>query len=478
MKKSKSNKDYRIERDSLGEKEVPAWAYYGVQTARAVENFPISGVTSRPEFIRATALIKKAAALANMDAGKLDRRRGGVIVQAAGEVAEGEWHEHFVVDVFQAGAGTSHNMNVNEVLANRAIEILGGKRGDYSIVHPNDHVNMSQSTNDVFPTAMRIAALFSVADLMPILEGLGEAFEAKGREFDGIIKSGRTHLQDAVPIRLGQEFSAYAVAVNKGCEAIRHEADRLLELGIGGSAVGTGINTHPDYQKKMVAHLCKLTGFRLYGSKNLVASMQSMSDFVSLSGSLRMLAAELIRIANDLRLLSSGPMTGLAEIRLPAVQPGSSIMPGKVNPSMAEALNMVGFQVIGNDTVITLAAQAGQLELNVMMPVINYNLLQSIHLLTNVVRVFTERCVKGIAADEGRCRELAERTLGLATILNPVIGYEAAARIAKEALASGKPVRDLVVEKGILSKREADEILNPYQMTSPQKKRRLSSRRK
>jgi len=468
MKRQKARKGYRVERDSLGEREVPAGAYYGVQTARAVENFPISGVTSRPEFIRATALIKKAAALANMDAGKLDRRRGRTILQAAEEVAEGEWHEHFVVDVFQAGAGTSHNMNVNEVLANRAIEILGGKRGDYSIVHPNDHVNMSQSTNDVFPTAMRIAALFSVADLMPVLEGLGEALEAKGREFDGIIKSGRTHLQDAVPIRLGQEFSAYAVAVNKGCEAIRHEADRLLELGIGGSAVGTGINTHSDYQKKMVAHLCKLTGFRLYGSKNLVASMQSMSDFVSLSGGLRMLAAELIRIANDLRLLSSGPMTGLAEIRLPAVQPGSSIMPGKVNPSMAEVLDMVGFQVIGNDTVITLAAQAGQLELNVMMPVINYNLLQSIHLLTNVVRVFTERCVKGIVADEGRCGELAERTLGLATILNPVIGYEAAARIAKESLASGKPVRDLVVEKGILSQKESDEILNPYRMTSPQ----------
>lgn len=473
MKRQKARKGYRIERDSLGEKQVPAGAYYGVQTARAVENFPISGVISRPGFIRATALIKKAAALANRDAGKLDRRRGGAIVQAAGEAAEGQWHEHFVVDVFQAGAGTSHNMNANEVLANRAIEILGGKRGDYAIVHPNDHVNMAQSTNDVFPTAMRIAALFAIADLMPVLEGLGKALEAKGREFDGIIKSGRTHLQDAVPIRLGQEFSAYAVAVNKGRKAIRHEADRLLELGIGGSAVGTGINTHPDYQKKIVAHLCKLTGLRLYGSKNLVASMQSMSGFVSLSGGLRMLAVELIRIANDLRLLSSGPMTGLAEIRLPAVQPGSSIMPGKVNPSMAEVLNMVGFQVIGNDTVITLAAQAGQLELNVMMPVINYNLLQSIHLLTNVVRLFTERCVKGIAVDEGRCRELAERTLGLATVLNPVIGYEAAAALAKESLATGKPVRDLVIKKGILSKREADEILDPYQMTSSQKKRRV-----
>src|SRR3990170_1711353 len=325
----------RIEKDSLGVMEVPVDAYYGIHTVRAMENFSISGLRAEPSFITATVQVKKAAARVNMSLGVLDEAKGMAIVQACDEILEGRLREHFVVDVFQAGAGTSHNMNVNEVVANRAIEILGGKRGDYSIVHPNDHVNMAQSTNDVFPTAMRIAAFFAIADLMPVLEGLGTALEAKGREFDGIIKSGRTHLQDAVPIRLGQEFSAYAAAVNKGCKAIRHEADRLLELGIGGSAVGTGINTPPDYQKKIVAHLCKLTGLRLCGSKNLVASMQSMSDFVSLSGSLRMLAVELIRIANDLRLLSSGPTTGLAEIRLPAVQPGSSIMPGKVNPSMA-----------------------------------------------------------------------------------------------------------------------------------------------
>lgn len=467
MSEERGNQGFRIERDPLGEKEVPDWAYYGVQTARAVENFPISGVGPGTEFIRATALIKKAAALANMDVRKLDRRRGKAIAQAAGEVVDGKWHDHFVVDVFQAGAGTSHNMNANEVIANRAIELLGGKKGDYSIVHPNDHVNMSQSTNDVFPTAMRIAAIFAIENLMPVLQGLEQALGEKGRGFDGIIKSGRTHLQDAVPIRLGQEFTGYAVAVNRARSEIRCEADRLLELGIGGSAVGTGINTHPDYRGRVIHHLCQLTGLPFTGAANLFASMQSMGDFVSSSGKLKMLAVELIRIANDLRLLSSGPRTGFAEIRLPAVQPGSSIMPGKVNPVMAEVLDMVGFQVIGNDTAITVAAQAGQMELNVMMPVINHNLLQSIRLLTNVVRVFTERCVKGIAADEGRCRELAERTLALATILNPVIGYEAAAQLAKEALAANGSIRDLVIEKGILSREEADAILDPYRMTRP-----------
>ncbi len=479
MKKEKAKKGFRIEHDSLGEKKVPEWAYYGIQTVRAIENFPISGMGPRPEFIRATALIKKAAALANMDIGKLDNRRGKVIAQAAGEVAEGLWHDHFMVDVFQAGAGTSHHMNANEVIANRANELLGGKRGDYSLVHPNDHVNMSQSTNDVFPTAMRIAAIFAIEaplnpwhakeneNLMNELQRLIDALMEKGREFDGIIKSGRTHLQDAVPVRLGQEFTAYAVAVKRAGDEIRREARRLHELGIGGSAVGTGINTHPDYRKRVIHHLCKLTGLKFSGSKDLIASTQSMGVFVSLSGKLRVLAVELIRIANDLRLLSSGPRTGLAEIRLPAVQPGSSIMPGKVNPVMAEVLDMVGFQVIGNDTAITLAAQAGQLELNVMMPVINYNLLQSIHLLTNVIKVFTERCVKGITADEARCQELAERSSGLATILNPVIGYEAAARLAKEAIATNKSVRDLVVEKCILTREEADKILDPYRMTQP-----------
>ena len=465
MKKG-AKKPFRIERDSLGEKEVPSDTCYGVQTVRAIENFPISGIHPAGEFIAATALIKKAAALANMDAGKLDKRRGRSIVQAAGEVAAGRLHDQFVVDVFQAGAGTSHNMNANEVIANRAIEILGGRKGDYSVIHPNDHVNMSQSTNDVFPAAMRISAIFALEQLNVVLKSLVKALYKKGGEFDAIIKSGRTHLQDAVPIRLGQEFTGYAVAVERACDEIKNTRNLLLELGIGGSAVGTGINTHPQYRKKVISHLRKLTGVKFFSAKNLVASMQGMGDFVLLSGKLRLLAVELIRIANDLRLISSGPRTGLAEIRLPSVQPGSSIMPGKVNPVMAEALDMVCFQVIGNDTAITLASQAGQLELNVMTPVINYNLLWSIHLLTNVIKVFTERCVTGIEANEERCREYAEKSLGLATILNPVIGYEAAARIAKEALASGKSVRELVLEKGILSSKEADAILDPDTMTS------------
>jgi aspartate ammonia-lyase len=467
MKKEKAKKGFRIENDPLGEKEVPDWAYYGIQTVRAIENFPISGIRPIPEFIHATALIKKAAAHANLDIEKLDTRKGKAIIKAAGEVVEGLWHDHFVVDAFQAGAGTSHNMNANEVIANRAIELLGGKKGDYSLIHPNDHVNMSQSTNDVFPTAMRIAAIFSIEGLIIVLQGLGKTLLGKGREFDGIIKSGRTHLQDAVPIRLGQEFTGYAVSLERAGKGIWKETDRLYELGIGGSAIGTGINTHPEYRDRVIHHLRELTGLNFSGSKNLIASMQSMGDFVSLSGKLKVLAVELIRIANDLRLLSSGPRTGLAEIHLPPVQPGSSIMPGKVNPVMAEVLDMVGFQVVGNDMVITLAGQAGQLELNVMMPVINYNLLQSIKLLTNIIKVFQEKCVAGIVADEGRCREFAEQSVGLATILNTVIGYEASAKLVKEAIASNRPIRDLVIEKGILSKKETDSILDPYRMTNP-----------
>lgn len=456
---------FRTEHDTLGEKEVPDWAYYGVQTVRAIENFPISGITPFPEFIRATALIKKAAALTNMDVGKLDPAKGNAIVQAAGEVAGGKWHDHFVVDVFQAGAGTSHNMNANEVIANRAIEILGGIKGDYLLIHPNDHVNMSQSTNDVFPTAIRLAALFAHEELLPVLALLVTALEEKATEFNSIIKSGRTHLQDAVPIRLGQEFSGYAVAVKRASDEIHHETGSLLELGIGGSAVGTGINTHPEYRKRILHHLNELTGLNLTGSDNLFASMQSMGVFVSLSGKLRMLAVELIRIANDFRLLSSGPMTGIGEIRLPAVQPGSSIMPGKVNPVMAEVLDMVCFQVIGNDHVITLAAQAGQLELNVMMPVINFNLLQSIMLLKNAINVFTNKCVKGITADAERCRELAERSIAIATVLNPIIGYEAAAALAKEAVDTNKSIRELIIEKGILSRDGVDLIFDTYKMT-------------
>lgn len=457
----------RIEKDTLGELSVPQEAYYGVQTARAVANFPISGIRPHPDFIRATAMVKWAAAAANIACKKLPVTIGKPIQQAAQEIIAGEWHDQFVVDVFQAGAGTSHNMNANEVIANLAIERLGGSRGDYKQVHPNDHVNMSQSTNDVFPTAMRLAALLIVEKLNPAVLRLEKALSAKARAFDGILKSGRTHLQDAVPIRLGQEFSGYAVAVARARVRIEQAASDLCELGIGGSAVGTGLNTHPQYQRKVVAALQKISGLPLRTSRNLFERMQSMADFVALSGSLREFAIELIRIANDLRLLSSGPRTGFAEITLPPVQPGSSIMPGKVNPVMAEVTNMVCFHVMGNDQTIALAAQAGQMELNVMMPVINYNLLQSLEILTRNTDLFTERCIKGITANPDRCAAFAETTVGLATILNPVIGYEAAAAVAKESAQTQASIREIILKKGILAPSALDRLLDPAKTTEP-----------
>jgi len=457
----------RKEKDTLGEVEVPDQAYYGVQTARAVANFPISGIKPYPVFVRASAMIKWAAAQANMACGKLDKRIGKAVVKAAEQVVAGKWNDQFVVDVFQAGAGTSHNMNTNEVIANLAILSLGGKRGEYKIVHPNDHVNMSQSTNDVFPTAMRVAALLQLTPLDAALSRLEKVFASKAKEFDGIVKSGRTHLQDAVPVRLGQEFAAYARAIRQAAKRVRDAKESLKELGIGGSAVGTGINTHPDYQRKVVRFLSKISGLALIPGKNLFERMQSMADLVEISGSLRELAIELIRIANDLRLLSSGPRTGFAEIALPPVQPGSSIMPGKVNPVMAEVTNMVCFHVMGNDLTISMAAQAGQMELNVMMPVINYNLIQSIEILTSTVTLFADRCVMGITANRERCQELADKSIGLATILNPSIGYEAAASVAKEAMTTGKSLRQVVIERGILSKEEVDRVLDPSSMTEP-----------
>jgi len=461
------DKNMRIEKDTLGELAVPQDAYYGVQTARAVANFPISGLRPHPDFIRATAMVKWAAAQANISCGKLPASIGKPIQQAAMEIIDGRWHEQFVVDLFQAGAGTSHNMNANEVIANLAIERLGGTRGDYKQVHPNDHVNMSQSTNDVFPTAMRVAALLISEKLSPVILRLEKALAAKARAFDGILKSGRTHLQDAVPIRLGQEFSGYAVAVARARGRIEHAASALRELGIGGSAVGTGLNTHPQYQKKVVAALQKISGLPLRASRNLFERMQSMADFVALSGSLREFAVELIRIANDLRLLSSGPRTGFGEITLPPVQPGSSIMPGKVNPVMAEVTNMVCFRVMGNDQTVALAAQAGQMELNVMMPVINESLLQSLEILTRNTGLFTERCVKGITANPERCAAYAETTVGLATILNPVIGYEAAGEVAKESARTQTPIRAVILKRGILSASELDRLLAPANTTVP-----------
>ncbi len=459
---------FRIEKDSLGEKAVPQDAYYGIQTLRAIENFPVSGISPKKEFITATAMVKKAAAIANVATGSLNKKVGRAIVKAADEIIKGKLYAEFVVDVYQAGAGTSHNMNANEVIANRAIEMLGGKKGDYKIIHPNDHVNMSQSTNDVIPTGMRIASLFLTSELMLELKEMEKALFGKAKEFDGIIKSGRTHLQDAAPVRLGQEFHAYATAISKAVKRIQRAAEELKELGIGATATGTGINTHPAYRKLAIKALKEITGIKdLRPADDMPEAINSMADFVNLSAALRGLAIELIRIANDLRLLSSGPGTGLAEIILPAVQPGSSIMPGKVNPVMAEMLNMVCFQVVGNDMAIAMAAQAGQLELNVMMPLINYNILQSLEILKNAVKVFTEKCVKGIKADKARCKEMAEKSIGLATVLNPFIGYERAAVVAKEAVAAGKTVREVVLEKGILSEKEINKILDPMAMTRP-----------
>ncbi len=457
----------RIEKDTIGEVKVPADAYYGAQTARAVANFPISGLRPHPALVRATVVVKKSAARANMATGRLDPRLGEAIVRAADEALAGAFDAHFVVDPFQAGAGTSHNMNMNEVLANRANELLGGERGANAPANPNDHVNMAQSTNDVFPTAMRLAALALVEDLRPGLEGLAAALRRKGGEFDAILKSGRTHLQDAVPIRLGQEFEAWAVALEKNLAGIDSALPGLRELGIGGTAVGTGMNAEAAYIDLVVAELARETGFPLVRGANLVERMQNMDPFVALSSALKGLAVNLARIANDLRLLSSGPRTGLAEIALPALQPGSSIMPGKVNPVMAEVTDMVAFQVMGADTTITLAAQAGQLELNVMMPVIAFNLLFSLEILKNTVPKLAQSCVAGITADRERCRWYLDQSVGLATVLAPYIGYAAAAEVAKESTATGRSIREIVEERLLLSAERLAEILDPFPLTSP-----------
>jgi len=457
----------RIETDSLGQIEVPDDALWGAQTQRAVENFPISGLRQPKEYIIASALVKRAAAEVNMQLGMLDECRARAIIKAASEIMAGKWHDHFVVDPFQAGAGTSHNMNTNEVIANLANEMLGGHRGVYDPVHPNDHVNMAQSTNDFIPTVIRISATIKTNALLPVIESLVDALREKAKQFDGVLKSGRTHLQDAVPVRLGQEFGAYARAVELDSARIREALQYVKRLGIGGTATGTGLNSHPDYHRLMVIKISELTGITFHSSGNLFESMQNTADWVHLSGALRTLSVTLTRIANDFRLMSSGPTTGFGEITLPPVQPGSSIMPGKVNPVMAEMLNMVCYHIMGNDLTITNCSQAGQLELNVMMPIMGYNLLQSLEILTNGIRAFTTRCVRGIEANIQRCRELAERSMGLATALNPYIGYSAAAKVAQEALRRGVPLRQVVLEQGLLSKEALDAILDPYSMTKP-----------
>ncbi len=460
--------DVRKEKDSLGFVEVPSKAYYGAQTARAVENFPISGMRAHPQLIRALGMVKRAAAEANKELGLVDQKRADAIIQAAQEVIDGKWNGEFVVDVFQAGAGVSLHMNSNEVIANRANEILGGKVGEYAHVHPNDHVNYGQSTNDVFPTAMRLSTLLALDTFYPILDHLAATFAEKATAFHHIMKSGRTHMQDAVPMRLGQEFAAYGLAVEKGKQFLQVASATLRELGLGGSAVGTGINTHPDYRVKAVARLASISGQKLLPADDMRWAMQSNACMADVSSALRGIALETIRISNDIRMLSSGPNTGLAEIYLPSLQPGSSIMPGKINPVIPELAAMVSFQVIGNDTAVAYAVQAGQLELNVMMPTMAYNVLQSVTILGNMLRQFDQYCVAGITANEQRCQTYAQSTVSLATALNPYIGYAKAAEIVKESVATGKSIIEIARARKQLTEDEIAEILDPVRMTEPQ----------
>jgi fumarate hydratase, class II len=456
----------RVEKDSLGEIEVPADALYGAQTMRAVHNFPISGMRPYRAFVWSMAVIKQAAAQVHMDLRLLDEERGQAIVRAAQEVIEGRWDDQFVVDPFQAGAGTSHNMNANEVIANRSNQILGYRIDDpRKPVSPNDHVNMAQSTNDTIPTAIRLGCLWRLDELTGEVNRLAAALRVKAAEFDDVVKSGRTHLQDAVPVRLGQEFGAYARAVERDAERIRRAAEGLRRLGIGGTATGTGLNAHPEYHARMVKRLSALTGLVLYESDNLFESMQSMADAVDFSASMRTLAVTLDRIANDVRLLASGPSTGLDEILLPAVQPGSSIMPGKVNPVLAEMLNMTCFHVMGNDLTVMLAGQAGQLELNVMMPILAHNLFEMMHVLIGAIRAFTDKCVVGIQANREKAEGWLAKNAILVTALNPVIGYMKGAEVAKEAMATNRTIKEVVVEKGYLTAKDADRILDARSMT-------------
>ena len=455
----------RTERDPLGPRDVPADALYGIQTLRAAENFPISGLCPLPAFVDAVVWIKRSAALTHKATGRLDARLADAIVQAADEVLAGEHRDQFIVDVYQAGAGTSHNMNCNEVLANRANQILGGELGTYKPVHPNDHVNMAQSTNDVIPTAMRLATLASLPAFLSAMDRLAETLFDKGRAFDGILKSGRTHLQDATPIRLGQEFTAYARTVARHRQKIADAAEWLREMNIGGTAVGTGLNAEPEYPALMVELLSEVSGLDLAVGEDRVQLMQSMGDIATFSGSVRAYVLDLNKIANDLRLLASGPRTGLAEIILPAVQPGSSIMPGKVNPSIAEMVNQVCYQALGLDTTIAMAAEAGQLELNVMMPVITTNVVFMLQIVGNASRVLADKCVTGLEADAEQCAYWLERSPALVTALAPKIGYAEAAALSKEAIASGLTVRELVMKKGLLQGAELEEVLDLRAMT-------------
>jgi aspartate ammonia-lyase len=459
--------DFRIERDSMGDRQIPGNAYYGIQTLRAVENFQISGIKPLPTYVDACLIIKKATAIVNGELGCIPSDISQAIVQAADEILTGKLREQFVVDVYQAGAGTSHHMNVNEVLANRALEILGDEKGNYQRVSPNDHVNYGQSTNDVIPTAIRIGGLLALTHtLQPALEKAIAALESKATEFQDIVKPGRTHLQDAVPVRLGENFRAWAYILTEHQNRIYTASGDLMVLGLGGSAAGTGMNTHPQYRARVVEVISQLIETPLEPAPHLMAAMQSMSPFVNVSGALRNLAQDLAKISHDLRLMDSGPKTGFKEIQLPPVQPGSSIMPGKYNPVMAEMTSMVCFQVMGYDNAIAFAAQAGQLELNVMMPLIAYNLIHSIEILGNTIAALTERCITGITANKERCLAYAEGSLALVTALNTHIGYLNAAAVAKESLETGKSLRQIVLEKGLMTEEELAQVLNLEQMSA------------
>lgn len=459
--------EFRVEKDSIGTKDVPENVYYGVQSLRAAENFHITGLNMHPEIINSLAYIKKAAAITNCEAGLLDKKRTQAIVQACDEILEGKFREDFIVDPIQGGAGTSLNMNANEVIANRAIEILGGKKGDYSVVNPNDHVNCGQSTNDVIPTAGKMTSLRLLKKLKKQLLRLHSALEQKADEFDGVIKMGRTQLQDAVPIRLGQEFKAYSVAILRDLNRMDKAMDEMRTLNMGGTAVGTGLNADESYLRRIVPNLSEISGMDLVQAYDLIDATQNLDSFVAVSGAVKACAVTLSKIANDLRLMSSGPRAGFGEINLPAKQNGSSIMPGKVNPVIPEVVNQVAFNAIGNDMTITMAAEAGQLELNAFEPIIFYCLFQSIDTIAYAVNTFVDNCVIGITANETRCRYFVENSVGIITAICPYVGYQKAAEIAKEAIKTGESVRKLIIETGLLTKEQMDEIMDPVQMTEP-----------
>ncbi len=457
----------RVEHDFLGEIEIPDEIYYGVQTTRALDNFVITGHRLNDDFIKSFGIVKAAAAKANMKTGRMPAKIGNAIVQAAEEIASGKLHDQFVVDCIQGGAGTSMNMNANEVIANRALEILGEKKGNYNVISPNNHVNMAQSTNDVMPTAMRICTITKAKKLITALEDMAVTFTQKGNDFNHILKMGRTHLQDAVPITLGQEFYAYAEAVKRGIKRVKENVKNMHCVNMGATAVGTGLNAEPEYIRFVVKELSALTGEKIESADNLVDATQNTDQMAEISSALKVTALALCKIANDIRLMASGPRCGLGELSLPERQPGSSIMPGKINPVIPETVNQVAYQVMGNDLAISMAVENGQFELNVMEPVMAYNLFNSLTILTNVVNTLNHKCVKGIIANEERCREMIDKSVGIVTALLPHIGYEQSSAIAKEALKTGRSVKDLVIEKGLLTAAQLEIILSPEEMTRP-----------